>query len=135
MRGTRECLLAIAAALCLTGCWTQFRGSATRTGYQANETALGPGESARFIRVWAAPTGGAVDSSPAVSQSNTVFVGSNDGTVFAFNTTTGARVWSTTTTGAVTSSPALSTNNVVYVGSADHKLWALDASSGATKWT
>ena len=63
--------------------------------------------------VWTATTGAVVKSSPAVAN-GIVYIGSDDGKVYAFNATTGATVW-TYTTGpafidndtAVRSSPAV----------------------------
>ena len=54
-------------------------------------------------------------SSPAVAN-GVVYVGSNDGNVYALNASTGAMLWSYTTGGGVYSSPAVA-NGVVYVGS------------------
>ena len=45
MLGKPGCWVAAVLVLSLTGCWTQFRGNATRTGYQPEESALGPGQS------------------------------------------------------------------------------------------
>jgi outer membrane protein assembly factor BamB len=80
-------------------------------------------------------TGGSIFSSPSVV-GGVVYVGSNDGNLYAFdaNGNTGcsgapvtcAPLWSATTGGSVGSSPAV-TNGVVYVGSNDGKLYAFDA--------
>jgi outer membrane protein assembly factor BamB len=63
-----------------------------------------------------------VASSPAIAD-GLVYVGSNDGKVYAFNSMTGTCVWSYTTAGMVVSSPAIS-NGIVYVGSYDHMFYA-----------
>ena len=93
--------------------------------------------------LWTAATGGAVRSSPAVSD-GTVYVGSDDGKLYAFdaaglfNCSAGAprtclARWVTTTGATVRSSPAVS-NGVVYVGSDDAGLYALNATTGAVIW-
>jgi outer membrane protein assembly factor BamB len=86
--------------------------------------------------LWTATTAGVVASSPAVA-GGVVYVGSNDGKLYAFDAAGGAAtctgtpgvcvpLWVGATGGAVFSSPAVS-NDVVYVGSADKKLYAFDA--------
>ncbi|MFQ5570998.1 MAG: PQQ-binding-like beta-propeller repeat protein [Rhodothermales bacterium] len=80
---------------------------------------------------WAFPTGGAIFSSPAVDQDRTVYVGSDDGSVYAVRN--GTQLWRTPTTGPVRSSPALA-DGVVYVGSEDGNLYALNAATGGIRW-
>jgi eukaryotic-like serine/threonine-protein kinase len=83
--------------------------------------------------IWSYTTGGNVYSSPAVVN-GIVYVGSEDGKIYAFDEATGTLVWSYTTGGAVTSSPAV-VDGVVYIGSNDHNVYALDAATGAYKWS
>lgn len=86
-------------------------------------------------RVWSTPTGGPVDSSPALdAASKLLVVGSTDHKVYAVNQATGAVVWTATTGGAVESSPAVS-NGTIYVGSDDHLLYAIAEATGAVRWT
>ena len=63
-----------------------------------------------------------VYSSPAVAN-GVVYVGSDDGNVYALNASTGAKLWSYTTGSYVDSSPAVA-NGVVYVGSSDGNVYA-----------
>jgi hypothetical protein len=82
--------------------------------------------------VWAGPVGGSVTSSPAVAR-NVVFVGSDDGSVRAFDASGQTRcagtprtcqpMWTDSTGGAVQSSPGVA-DNFVYVGSDDGALHA-----------
>ncbi len=60
-------------------------------------------------------------------------VGSNDGNVYALNTSDGSSAWHYKTGGAVVSSPSV-VNNIVYVGSKDHYVYALNASDGSLIW-
>jgi outer membrane protein assembly factor BamB len=85
--------------------------------------------------LWTAPTGGNVNSSPAVSN-GVVYVGSFDNNLHAYDAAGNvncsgdpkvcAPLWDGPTGGGVYSSPAVA-NGVVYVGSVDHKLYAFDA--------
>ncbi len=75
------------------------------------------------VPLWKYPTGGPVRSSPAVAH-NTIFIGSNDGSVHAINASTGLRVWTFTTGGPVVSSPAVA-NGMVFIGSDDGTLYAI----------
>jgi outer membrane protein assembly factor BamB len=58
-----------------------------------------------------------------------VYVGSNDGFLYALNAGTGARLWSFLTGASVTSSPTVA-NGVVYVGSNDGFLYAFNLAGG-----
>jgi outer membrane protein assembly factor BamB len=83
--------------------------------------------------LWTAPTGGFIDSSPAVAN-GIAYVNSSDGNLYAFDalgntncsggTKTCAPLW-TSPTGGFGSSPAIA-DGVVYVGSGN-SLYALDA--------
>jgi len=83
--------------------------------------------------VWSYATGGAVESSPAVS-GGYVYVGSYDNNFYCLDAATGDLVWSYATGGSVFSSPAVS-GGYVYVGSVDNKVYCLDAASGALVWS
>jgi outer membrane protein assembly factor BamB len=115
------------------------------TGGDANCTGAAPTRTCTPL--WTAATGDSVGSSPAVV-GGTVYVGSNDGKLYAFDATggdancTGAAptrtctpLW-TAATGGLTlfSSPAVS-NGVVYIGSEDGHLYAFDANGGDAKCT
>jgi parallel beta-helix repeat protein len=106
--------------------WTMFHHNLRHTGCtespapRTNQT------------LWNYTTAGAVESSPAVAD-GTVFIGSNDGNVYALDQHTGAHIWNYTTGGAVKSSPAVADGRV-YVGSDDFNVYCLDASTGAEIW-
>ncbi len=82
---------------------------------------------------WTRTIGGTVDSSPGVV-GGVVYVGTDDGTVYALDANTGAVRWSYLTLGAVESSPAV-VGGVVYVGSDDGTVYALDANTGKVRWS
>jgi outer membrane protein assembly factor BamB len=115
------------------GCnWLSFRGGAARTGVNPYEFVLNAGNIAHLAESWTASTGGAVESSPAVEmlKYRTVYVGSDDGKLYAFDATLGTLEWTGATGGPVRSSPAVA-GDLVYVGSDDGKLYAFDA-AGST---
>ena len=106
--------------------WPMFRGSQDLAG-----VAQGTLREPLKLR-WSFKTGGPVKSSAAIDNGK-VFVGSDDGSVYALDLATGKRLWSFGTGESIESSP-LALNGAVYVGSGDGKLYALDAASGALKW-
>ncbi len=59
------------------------------------------------------------NSSPAIGPDGTIYVGSDDGNLYAItdNLTSAAEKWAFTTGGAVNSSPALGADGTIYVGS------------------
>jgi outer membrane protein assembly factor BamB len=82
---------------------------------------------------WMYPTKGPVWSSPAVAD-GIVYVGSDDGYVYALNASDGKFAWSYHTGGMVRSSPVV-VDGTVYVGSYDGRVYALNASNGKLVWS
>lgn len=121
------------ALLAVTSCdWTQFRAAGSHWGYVA-DSAIKPAAAPGLVQRWAVPTGGAVQSSPAIA-AGVAYVGSDDGNLYAFDATTGALNWSVPLGGAVASSPAVD-NGTVYVGADDHKLHAIRLSDHTEVWS
>ena len=81
---------------------------------------------------WKFETHGEVVSTPAIVQ-GVVFVGSNDGNLYALDQQTGAMKWKFEAHSRVPSSPAVA-DGVVYFGSYDGFFYAVDASDGKLKW-
>lgn len=109
--------------------WSMFRHDIINTGH--NTDAAGPTET--VTPRWEFVTDGSVRSSPAVID-GTVYVGSDDGSLYAIDAETGAERWAADTDGPIRSSPAV-LGETVYVGSDDHAVYAFDTSSGETRWT
>ncbi len=114
-------------------------GTPTRSGAPGTPTRSGaPGTSARSgapgtsVR-WTYTTGGPIESGLAVAV-GTVYVGSQDGKVYALDAATGRLRWTYTTGNLVLSSPAVA-GGTVYVGSDDGKVYALDAATGQVRWS
>jgi glucose dehydrogenase len=107
--------------------WPMFQHDLSHSGYSTSKAPL------TNQTLWNFTTGGAVESSPVVVD-GIVYVGSDDGNVYALNAYSGALVWSYNTWGPVQSSPTV-LDGVVYVGGFhSHAVFALNASSGALLW-
>jgi eukaryotic-like serine/threonine-protein kinase len=104
-----------------------FRGDAAHTGVQAGEAP----RAQPSIR-WAFPTGERIVSSPAWAD-GVVYVGSDDGNLYAVDAATGRQRWMHRTRGPVSGSPAVAGGRV-YVTSYDGRLHALDAKTGDLLW-
>jgi outer membrane protein assembly factor BamB len=83
---------------------------------------------------WTAPAAvGGLGSSPAVV-GGIVYVGADNGNVYALNASTGATVWTYPTGTMIESSPVVA-NGIVYIGSNNDTLYALNAATGAFVWS
>lgn len=90
--------------------------------------------------VWGYPPSG--DNQPKLGSiyggiaydGESVYAGSNDGSVVSLKAETGQPNWVFTATQRIWSSPVVS-DLTVYVGSQDHNLYALNAANGSVKWT
>ena len=72
-------------------------------------------------------------SSPTVVN-NIVFIGGEDGIMYAYKTTDGSVFWSKLlSTGSIYSSPVYK-NEIIYVGGGDGKMYALQSSTGNLVW-
>jgi outer membrane protein assembly factor BamB len=121
--------------------WTQFHRDNMQR-WNPYETVLGVGNAGSLQLKWKNPigahTGGfGFTSSPAVVN-GVIYLGSDDGTVYALNASTGAKLWSYATGLLMRSSPAVA-NGVVYIASEGAMLispsvFALNANTGAQLW-
>jgi outer membrane protein assembly factor BamB len=82
---------------------------------------------------WRTPTDGDVVSTPAVVD-GVVYVGSDDGFLYALDLSSGARRWRADLGSPVGSSPAVG-GGVVYAAVRDGRIVALDAATGTRRWT
>jgi outer membrane protein assembly factor BamB len=71
-------------------------------------------------------------SSPAIAADGTIYVGSTDNRLYAFNQN-GTVKWRYETGDQIVASPAIGTDGTVYVGSADRQLYAINP-TGTLKW-
>ena len=120
-------LLAISIAHAAgAGEWPMFRGAPSLRG-----VADGKLDDALVLR-WKFKTGDSIKSSAAIAGGR-VFIGSNDGKVYALELAAGKKVWSFKTKDAVEATPCVMDGSV-FVGSGDSFLYCLDAKTGRLKW-
>jgi len=106
--------------------WAKFRGNLTNTG-------LGIGTGADGTTQWVTQTNNQTSwSSPAIGPGGMVFVGSDDGNLYAISPA-GDVKWKYQTGARVMGSPAVDSNGVIYVGSDDSNFYAINA-NGTLKW-
>ena len=86
--------------------WAQFRFDNSHSGYNPFKHVLNKDNVIGLVERWRAPTGNWVQSLPAVAD-GVVYVGSDDGQLFAFNAATWAELWSAPARFSITSSPAV----------------------------
>jgi len=127
---------ALAAAICV--CLSQpgaVRADSGAAMFRANAAHTGVYDSAapslHSVR-WRFRTGGALISSPVVSN-GLVFVGSNDGNLYAVRQKNGAERWHYRTGGDITSSPAVF-NSTVYFAGTDGYVYGIRAQDGTLRW-
>ncbi len=82
---------------------------------------------------WVFATGGAIGSSPAMGPDGTVYIGSDDGKLYAVNPD-GSKKWEYKTGGAVQAPPAIGRDGSIYVGSNDKTFYALNP-DGTKRWS
>jgi len=112
----------------LPGSWPMFGQDQFNSGN--NVESHGPRDSIRVD--WEFGTGGAVRSSAAVVCAS-VFVGSDDGHVYAIDTDSGTERWAVETGGPVRSPPAVFRDRVI-VGSDDNGIYAIGIETGDVLW-
>ena len=106
--------------------WPMFRGNPALTGVAGDTLPQKP------ALLWTFKTGGPVKSS-AVIGADRVFIGSDDGNLYAVNFADGKQVWGFKAASAVEAPPLL-VNHSVYAGTMDGMFFAVDAGSGTLRW-
>ena len=81
---------------------------------------------------WSYNIGSTINSSPVIDKNGTIYVGSDDHNLYAFNPD-GSLKWTFTTNDQVYSSPAIAGDGTIYVGSLDHYVYAINP-NGSLKW-
>jgi hypothetical protein len=86
--------------------------------------------------LWTTLVGGAVASTPVVDRAGTVYVGANNGRVYALGAADGAVRWSFASNGPVRSALAIGVGGRLFAGSSDKSLYALgEFRGGADCWS
>jgi len=105
--------------------WPKFHRDVLNSGIAGSGGSNGLGR-------WNATVNGEVYSSPAIGSDGTIYVGSEDGNLYAFGAS-GAKKWSFQTNGIVESTPAIGTDGTIYFSSDDGNVYAL-TSAGTQVW-
>ena len=113
-------------------CYTSAPQDWSMYGQNPAHNAVGYGGPKDLTLNWNYTTGGAIVSSPAVV-SGRVYIGSDDGNIYCFNSTTGIKYWTFNVGEPVRSSPAV-VNSLVYTGADNGYIYCLDALTGAMVW-
>ncbi len=87
-----------------------------------------------IVAKWKFQTGDEIDSSPAIGPEGTIYVGSDDGNLYAVDPETGEEIWRFKTGDKIQSSPAVGPNGTIYVGSLDSRFYAIKP-NGDLKWS
>ena len=82
---------------------------------------------------WYATSGGVIFSSPAIAADGSIYIGSNDNMLHAFNAD-GTNKWTFETGNWVDSTPSIGPDGTIYVGSWDNKIYALNPNNGNKNW-
>jgi outer membrane protein assembly factor BamB len=109
--------------------WPKFRGDIRNTGQ-------GKGSGAWNYLRWVTAAGitDRVEASPVIGSDGTIYIGADDGKVYAIDGVTGVIRWAVTLQSqGVDSSAAIGVDGTVYVG-AGESVVALDPVAGAEKW-
>ena len=106
--------------------WAIYRGDRALRGVA---TARLPAE---LTRRWSFATDGPIKSSPVIGQGR-VWIGSDDGRIYALDLYDGRKIWSYQTQEPV-EAPPTRVGDMIVVGSTDTYLYALDAVTGDLKW-
>ena len=121
--------------------WTGWSPSPTNTRFQpADQAGLGVADVPRLALKWSFgfPDASVAWSQPTVADGR-VFVGSQNGTVYALNARTGCIYWTFSAGGGVrtavtVSAPSASLPGLVYFGDTAANAYALNADTGALVW-
>ncbi len=111
------------------GSWSMFLHNACRTGNSYIDSL--PATVGRVK--WTFPAEGGIDSSPAIYK-GVIYVGSDDGHVYALDEQNGKMLWRATLGDKVKSSPAIA-DGMLVIGCEDKKVYGLNSTTGKVLWT
>src|SRR3954447_1383710 len=86
---------------------------------------------------WRTGVDGDVHSTPAAGTDSTIYVGTDNGSVYAIASSNGSTKWKVSPArgGAGKTPPAVGADGTVYVGADDGRFYALNPNDGSTKWS
>ncbi|MEO8289194.1 MAG: PQQ-binding-like beta-propeller repeat protein [Chloroflexota bacterium] len=126
--------------------WPEFMYDGGRSGFNRGETRLSPDNAKDLKLLWRKKVGdGNVVAAQPIVFSNTLYVGSWDGFLYALNPGDGSEIWKkdlgrTTSkmcvpdVAGISSAPAV-TKDALYIGGGDDKFYALNPNNGETLWS
>ena len=112
----------------LSADWSAFRRDSNRAGADAEISFYSP-----INLKWTAVLNNGYTYSSPIVYGETVFIGSSEGKLFAFNRKTGVKGWEYTAKGTIHSTPAAG-DGIVCFGCSDGYFYALNISDGSLKW-
>ena len=98
--------------------WPKAGGGLHNNGYSSSKAP------SSFKVQWKALLEKGIKASPSIGADGTIYVGSEDGKVYAYQSS-GSLKWSYETKGAVSTTPVIGVNNIIYVASSDKALYAI----------
>lgn len=98
----------------------------------ATSTETDPGNI--IVAKWKFKTNGEIDTSPAIDDEGIIYIGSDDGKLYAVDPLTGNEIWRFQTGDQIKSSPAIGPDGIIYFGSTDNYFYAVRP-NGALKWS
>ncbi|MCK4266088.1 MAG: right-handed parallel beta-helix repeat-containing protein, partial [Thermoplasmata archaeon] len=107
--------------------WPMFRCNPQHTGQSSYNTTH-----VRGLVSWNFTIGDFVRSSPSINPDGTIYIGSNDGKLYALYPN-GTEKWNFSAGDNVASSPAIASDGTIYFGCYPDKIYALN-SNGTEKW-
>ncbi|AAM05168.1 DUF2341 domain-containing protein [Methanosarcina acetivorans] len=107
--------------------WPKFQANLNNTGQSPY---IGPQIN---NNIWTYVTGNSIRSSPAIGENRTVYIGSYDGKLYAFNPD-GTLKWSYTTGNQITGSATIGADGTICIGSYDRRLYTINP-DGTLKWS
>ena len=106
--------------------WPMYRGTASLTGLSKSKL------STELKQLWSFKAKEGIHSTAAIAD-NKVFVGCDDGNLYALDFKTGKKIWEFKTEDIVESAPLVKDGRV-YFGSSDGFVYALSAKNGKLHW-
>jgi outer membrane protein assembly factor BamB len=134
-------VLSLPMLLTITGCqdWPKFHYDAANTGYNTKEFILNTSNVKNLTLIWSQTGSSNFGFGSPVVSGIVLYVGSGDGTLYAFNAFTGAPSWSVKVGDTIQSTPAVcptcTTNGLVFFGSYDKNVYAFDITTHQKVWS
>lgn len=114
--------------------WAQPSADAENLYFTSMDHSMYAVNKATGAKVWSTDLGAASVSTPALSDSGLLFVGTVAKEMLAVDASSGRIAWRTATDGAVWSGPALN-SDALFFGDLSGKFYALNQQSGAILWS